>query len=209
MPSCLQICVFQHVIYNLVSDKPSEWFHVPCLSFFYDCRDVRNVCGLTREVLYALIADIETREWRRREIAQNSLEPEHPRASNTDDVECFFSVLRDHVGPNFTLKQTQFAWRKVCLEFEKRINPDLPFYYFTSAHDRFYEGPRPSFNEPSKKKNKRLPRGEQVQSLTSGRATLPVRGTLTIRPKFHKHPVSIPPPSTTPVHTAEHSYSQK
>ena len=121
--------------------------------------------------------------------AQNSPEPEHPRASNTDDVECFFSVLRDHVGPNFTLKQTQFAWRKVCLEFEKRINPDLPLYYFTSAHDRFYEGPCPSFNEPSKKK-KRLPRGEQVQSLTSGRATLPVRGTLTIRPKFHKHPLA-------------------
>lgn len=140
--------------------------------------------------------------FRRREVAQNSLEPEHPRASNTDDVECFFSVLRDHVGLNFTLKQTQFAWRKVCLEFEKRMDPDLPYYYFTSSHDRFYEGPRPSFNDPSKKKKTRLPRGEQVQSLSSGRATLPVRGTLTIRPKFHKCPVSIPPSSTMPVHAA-------
>ena len=69
----------------------------------------------------------------------------------------------------------------------KRIHSDLHFYYFTSAHDRFYEGARPSFNEPSKKKKKRLPRGEQVQSLTSGQLTLPVRGTLTIRPKLHKH----------------------
>ena len=33
---------------------------------------------------------------------------EHPRASNNDDVECF-NVLCDHVGTNFTLKQTKFA----------------------------------------------------------------------------------------------------
>ena len=92
-----------------------------------------------------------------------------------------------------TLKQAQFAWRKVCLEFQKRIDCDLPFYYFTSAHDRFYEGARPSFDEPSKKvKKKRLPRAEQAVSVSSGRATLPVRGTLTIRPQFHKHPVSVP-----------------
>ena len=95
-------------------------------------------------------------------IFDQSLAPEHPRASNTDDVECFFSVMRDHVGLNFTLKQVQFAWRKVCLEFQKRINEDLPYYYFTSSHDRFYEGPRASFNTPSKKnKTKRLPKGEQ------------------------------------------------
>lgn len=115
------------------------------------CRDTSNVCGFTREVLTALITNIETREWRRREIAgSQSKVPEHPRASNTDDVECFFSVLRDHVGTNFTLKQAKFAWRKVCLEYQKRIDPSLPFYYFTASHDRFDEGPRPSFNEPPK-----------------------------------------------------------
>ena len=131
-----------------------------------------------------LIANIETREWRRREIAQSQGgTPEHPRASNTDDVECFFSVLRDHVGTNFTLKQVNFAWRKVCIEFQKRMDPSLPFYYFTSSHDRFYEGPRPSFNEPTKKKkSKRVPKGEQIASFTSGRATLPVRGSLSVRP---------------------------
>lgn len=75
-------------------------------------RDISSVCGFTREVLTALIANIETREWRRREIAQSQVHAgtlEHPRASNTDDVECFFSVLRDHVGTNFTLKQVKFA----------------------------------------------------------------------------------------------------
>ena len=34
--------------------------------------------------------------------------PEHPRSSTTDDVECFFSVLRDMVGKDFTLKQVFF-----------------------------------------------------------------------------------------------------
>ena len=31
--------------------------------------------------------------------------PEHPRASTSDDVECFFSVLRDMVGKDFTHKE--------------------------------------------------------------------------------------------------------
>ena len=144
------------------------------------------MCCFTREVLTALIANIQTR---RKEIAgSQSKVPEHPRASNTDDVECFFTVLCDHVGTNFTLKQAKFVWRKVCHEYQKRIDPSLPFYYFTSSHDRFYEGPRPSFNKPPKqKKSKRIPRSEQVASLISGRATLPVRGTLTVQPQFHQH----------------------
>ena len=116
------------------------------------------------------------------------------------------------MGTNFTVKQAQIAWRKVCIEFEKRIDDSLPFYYFTSSHDRFYEVSRPSFDTPPerKKKLRRLPRSEQAapSSLSSGRATLPVRGTLTIRPRFHKHPVHVPPPSSTHIHTVEHSYSQ-
>ena len=81
--------------------------------------------------------------------------------------------MRDQIGLNFTLKQVQFAWRKICLEFQKRIDVDLPFYNFTATHNHFYEGARPSFNVPSKQKKKILPRREQIQaaSLISGRAT--------------------------------------
>ena len=75
----------------------------------YTYRSVIGICGFTREVLVAIIADIETREWRRVEIQEAA--PEHPRSSTTDDVEWFFSVLRDLVGKDFTLKQVQFAWR--------------------------------------------------------------------------------------------------
>ena len=91
----------------------------------------------------------------------------------------------------------------------KRISNDLPYYYFTSAHDRFYKGPRPSFNKPPRKsREKRLPQREQVglALVRSGTASLPVRGTLAVRAQFHKQPVPIPPPSTAATHTTEHSY---
>ena len=99
--------------------------------------------GLTRETVIALTTNIESREWRRRE----NRDPEHPRASTTDDVECIFSIMRDMVGNHFTLQCVKYNWRKVCNEFMKRLDPSLPFYYHTSTHDRFYEGDRPSFDE--------------------------------------------------------------
>lgn len=43
------------------------------------------------------------------------LPPEHPRCSTTDDVECFFSVLRDVVGKDFTLKQVRMYFQ-CCVE---------------------------------------------------------------------------------------------
>ena len=49
---------------------------------------------MTRETIIALTTNIESREWRRRE----GIEPEHPRVSTTDDVECLFSIMRDLVG---------------------------------------------------------------------------------------------------------------
>jgi len=40
---------------------------------------------------------------------KNDIPMEHPHASTTDDVECFFSVLRDTVGKDFTLKENEFC----------------------------------------------------------------------------------------------------
>ena len=129
----------------------------------------------------ALAADIEIREWRCKYNAENGIRPEHPRASTTDDVECFFSVLRDTVGKDFTLKEVKqfdheycryvlyvytytgfLRGRKVTHEFHKRMDHDLPSYYHTSTHTRFYEGVMPAFNtKPSKKpQEKRIPRYE-------------------------------------------------
>ena len=80
------------------------WTPVLCyLDLFY--RPLDRIRGFTRETLIGIIASIETREWRYHFNPANNLPPEHPRSSTTDDVECFFSVLRNCVGNNFTLKQ--------------------------------------------------------------------------------------------------------
>lgn len=171
------------------------------------------MCGFTQETLVALTTNIEGREFQRRVSATTGYF-EHPRASTTDDVECFFSLLRDNLGKDFTLKHVQYEWRKCCLEFMKRLDPSLPFYYFTSSHDRFYEGPRPDFSLPPTTKSKRNPRHqrprrfEQSGSLAKGRATLPVPGTKSLRMQFHNIPVDMPPPPSLQkqLHTIEHSY---
>jgi len=49
------------------------------------------VKGFSRETLIALIAIIESREWRHECITKHSLPPEHPRACTTDDVQCFLA----------------------------------------------------------------------------------------------------------------------
>ena len=54
------------------------------------------------------MANIESREWRQKYLMENNIPMEHPRASTTDDVKCFFSVLRDNVGKDFTLKEVEF-----------------------------------------------------------------------------------------------------
>ena len=74
-------------------------------SLFIIFRSVSGIRGLTRECLVAVTADIETRNFRQEFNSTHGIQPENPRSSTTDDIECFFSVLRDMVGKDFTLKQ--------------------------------------------------------------------------------------------------------
>ena len=160
----------------------------------------------------AIMANIESREWRQQYLMKNNIPMEHPRASTTDDVECFFSVLRDTVGKDFTLKEVKFCitllflnvvfqvlfgWRKVTYEFVKRMDPDLPFYYHTSTHNRFYEGEMPDFNTKPKKtpQSRRTPRYELLGA--DNRVTFAVRNSGSIRAMFHNAPVELPPPPGT------------
>ena len=53
------------------------------------------------------MADIESRNWRDSYNSGHGIPPEHPRSFTTDDVERYFSILRDMVGKSFTLKQVQ------------------------------------------------------------------------------------------------------
>ena len=87
-----------------------------------------------------------------------------------------------------------------------RNDPDLPFFYYTSNHDHFYEGERPSFDEKSKKKRSfKVSRAESMASsvFTSGKASLPSYKTLYTWAIFHNPPEELPPPPGIP---AEHSY---
>lgn len=168
---------------------------------------------MSRELLVALTTTIESREWMRRKRSSGSLPPEHPRASTTDDVECFFSVLRNTIGSHFTSKSVLFEWRKVCQEFSKRIDSDLPFFYYTSAHDRFYEGEREDFDKYKRPKSnpreQRVRAREQPSNLAVGRATLIQSGAKSIRREYHNLPVELPPPPTASIQqviASEHSY---
>ena len=173
-------------------------------------RSQKDVLGFSRETLIAVITNIEGREFHRRERTNNKQTLEHPRASSTDDVECFFSMMRDVIGQNFTTKEVKFGMRKIISQFVKRVDPDLPFYYHSSSHTRFYEGSHPEFDKkPDKQqKEKRLPRREQPAAFVTRRATMPVRGSIAVRPKFHNLPLELPPPPNGPVFFHEHSYAR-
>jgi len=184
---------------------------ISCIqSTFLHFRNINNVMGFSRETLIAITTNIEGREHLRRERISSGCPLENPRAASTDDVECFFSMMRDTIGENFTTKQVKYGMRKIMCEFLKRINPDLPFYYYTSAHHRYYEGAHPDFDKAPLKqpKDKRVPRREQPAGFGPRRATMPVRGTLAVRPKFHNAPLELPPPPSAPIVLHEHSYAQ-
>ena len=124
-------------------------------------RPVDGILGFTRETVVALTTNTESHEWRRQESLSSGCSPEHPRSSTTDDVENFFSVMKDMVGKHFTLRHVQNNWRKASLEFSKRLDSHLPYYYYTSSHDRFYEGVQPSFDIPAP--SKQNPRKQRVR----------------------------------------------
>ncbi len=153
---------------------------------------------MTRQTLVALTTTIESREWVRRRNNALLLPPEHPRASTTDDVECFFSILRNMLGTHFTVKDVRYAWRKICQELGKRLDKDLPFYYFVSIHERFFEGNRPSFKVFKKPmRNPRhqcLRRKDQPGQLVFSRTALVKTGEQSIRRKYFNVPIELPPP---------------
>ena len=63
---------------------------------------------------------------------------------------------------SFILKRVQDEWMKIGIEFNKRLDSELPFFYSSTVHDRFYEGEQPDFNQkPSKEpQQQRVPQHE-------------------------------------------------
>ena len=176
-------------------------------------RKLDGVRGLSRETVIALTTTISSREWIRILYLMEGIHPEHPRASTTDDVECFFSIIRGLIGDHFTAKAVMLEWRKICLEYSKRMDKTLPYYYFTASHERFYETERESFDTYVKpRSNPRLQRIRQLEqpgNLAPGRTTM-IKPAKSIRRQFHALPVEVPPPVGAQIHelvAIEHSYN--
>ena len=105
-----------------------------------------------------------------------------------------------------------YGWRRTCVEFSKRLDPDLPFFYHTSHHQRFYEGEMLDFSYPAKNaKQKRVARRELVKDGIGGRLSMVQQGAGSIRTKYHNVPAELPPPpSDSSNHNNiinEHSYA--
>ncbi len=149
-------------------------------------------------MIVALVANIESQEQRRLHYQERRLPPEHPRASSTDDLEGFFSILHHLLGPVFDHKTFVDNYKKIEQEFVKRIDPNLPYYYWTGINERFDMGPMDSFNKPTDRKLERLDqicisRRADPGVFVTNRASLPQRGSLTVRAQFHVKPEDLPP----------------
>ena len=162
-------------------------------------RPIKGICGLTPEAVVGLVANLESRELRRVEYKQRGITFEHPRASSTDDVEGIIATMHEMVGEAFDIKQFTDEQPKILNEFNKRIDPALPFFYWTGANERFSEFELPSFNQPSGEGiTERLDRivisrRGDPGVFVSDRASLPQTGQLTARAKYHRAPVELPP----------------
>eukprot|EP00058_Branchiostoma_floridae_P022059 XP_002607549.1 hypothetical protein BRAFLDRAFT_106498 [Branchiostoma floridae] len=67
-------------------------------------RPIKGIQGMTREVVVALLCNIESQEQRRLMITTHLLPPEHPRAGTSDDVDAFIALLHGMLGPIFDHK---------------------------------------------------------------------------------------------------------
>ena len=182
------VCLLSIFVYIIpVKCLSGTWlFYRIVVLFFVSIRPVKGICGLTREVVIGLVANLESRSLRRVENVQRGLQPD-------------ISLLKEMLGPIFDIKQFNSQQLKILNEFRKRIDGDLGFFYWTGAKTRYNDAELPSFNEPSGPGVKE--RLEQVQVSRRGdpgvfvanRASLPQRGQLTARAQFHRAPVALPP----------------
>ena len=98
----------------------------------------------------------------------------------------------------------------ICREFTKRMDPDLPFFYYT-LNERFSVDPLPSFDEPpagceSGEQDSDDPRQnpyrlhrlvrnsrEDGSLFNAGRSFLPAKNAPSTRARFHRFDVGLPP----------------
>lgn len=107
--------------------------------------------------------------------------------------------MHEMLGDIFDVKQFLDAQPKILNEFKKRIDPDLEFFYWTGANERYRDFELPSFNEPSgegiieRLDRITLSRRGDPGVFVFNRGSLAQTGQLTARAQYHKTPVQLPP----------------
>lgn len=76
------------------------------------CRPIGGLRGFSRETVIEVTTNIESQEFRRRQNPEIGF-VENPRASETDDLECFYGMCHTWLGPYFTLNDFKLKWRKI------------------------------------------------------------------------------------------------
>ena len=116
----------------------------------------------------------------------------------------------DYIFVNLEVLYEQFVLNQhlliTCREFSKRMDTDLPFYYWT-LNERYSDEPYPSFDErpdcdadegdrnhPLRLHRLRLNQREDSSIFVVGRAHLPARHRQTIRQSFHRPGNYLAPP---------------
>ncbi|KAI8494046.1 hypothetical protein Bbelb_283930 [Branchiostoma belcheri] len=115
----------------------------------------------------------------------------------THDAECFFSLLHHKTGEQpCTLKEFKYCWRKLVMQCRKRMDTNLPFYYWT-LNERYTVDDCASFDVPPEAEE--VPRLHQLRfrpredsSIIAVRAFLSARNRPTLRQRFHYIAVCLP-----------------
>lgn len=182
------------MLYRVIGKKVTIFWY----AFLGFCRPIKGICGMTREIIVGLVANLETRQQRREEYTERHLPPEHPRASSTDSVEGIIAPFHEVIGVVFDTKEFYDEFPKIMNEFSKKSDRNLSLYYWTGSQTRYRDFPLPSFNKPSKEGVERLDRVTLSRRGDPGvfvadRASLPQKNQLTVRANFHRAPVPLPP----------------
>lgn len=86
------ICLFFNNLCSLLS-------YISTIKIY---RPMAAIRGMTYQTLIKLTANIESQE-HRRSLCSKLGHAEHLLAAKTDDVECFFSLVRHHIGGTLNL----------------------------------------------------------------------------------------------------------
>lgn len=94
--------------------------HNVCYAFLRFCRPIKGRCGMTREIIVGVVANLETRQQGREEYTKRDLPPEHPRASSTDDIEGIIALFHEVIDVVFDTKEFYDEFSKIMNKFSKK-----------------------------------------------------------------------------------------